>query len=138
MRAAHGLDIGPGGGGHRRQGLQEIQRLALGAQQRARVAADFDQHAVGGDGVALADLPVDDATEIERLKTGIEPWTAGDHGGFAADDAGARSLRCGDELGGEVAAADVLGQRARDIGQNLIYIQFRHSGLKSPEKASFG
>ncbi|ODV09824.1 MAG: hypothetical protein ABT22_12645 [Thiobacillus sp. SCN 64-317] len=137
MGAAHRLDVGPGGGGHRRQRLQEIQRRAFGGQQRAGIAADVYQHAAGGDDVALVNPPVEDAGGVECAETGVEPRPAGDHGGLAADDAGAGGLRCGDQLGGQIAAADVFGQRARDIGQNLFYIQFRHKGLKSPGKASF-
>jgi len=102
MGAAHGLDIGPGGGGHRRQGLQEIQRRAFGGQQRARIAVDVGQHVAGRHGVALVDPPLDGATEVERLETGVEPGPAGDHRGFAGDDAGAGGLHLGDEPGGEV------------------------------------
>ncbi len=140
---AHGLDIGPGGGGHGRQGLQEIQRRALGGQQGAGIATDFDQHAAG----CRQQSPSSTCqsmvqAEVEHPKTGVEPRPAGDHRGFAADDAGARGLRGGNQPGGEVAAADILVQRARDIGLDQLgiqyrHIQFRHEGLKSPRQASF-
>ena len=91
--AGYRLDIGPGGGGHRRQGLQEVQRRTLGGQQGAGIAVDFDQHTVGCDPVAFVDLPVEGASQVERLEAGVEPWPAGDHGGFAGDDAGAGGLR---------------------------------------------
>ncbi len=117
---AHGVDIRARCRRDSRQGLQKVQRRALGGEQGAGMAADFHQHVIGGDGIALADPPVGHAVRVERAETGVEPGPAGDHGRLAGDDPSVRPLAGRYELGGEIAAADILVKSAGDIGVDRV------------------
>src|SRR5690606_28269545 len=52
---------------------------------------------------------------VQRAVTGVEPRPAADHGVFLAQQVG-RFRRVWQQGGGDVAAADVFGQGALDVG----------------------
>ena len=106
----------PAAGGHRREGLQEIQGAAFAAEQRARRAFDAEQHLVGFDALAILHAPVHRHARIQLAEHRIDPGRATDHGRLAGDHAGMRQAFGGDQLRGDVAAAEVFGQRQADVG----------------------
>ena len=114
--AGHGVDIGSGGGGHSRQGLQKIQRRTFSSKQRAGGAVESDQQGIWCHCVAFIHLPVDTAIRGQCAEAGVEPGPAGDNRRLAGDDAGVGGLLCRHQPGGEIAAADVFFQRTRHIG----------------------
>ncbi|MDR6137000.1 hypothetical protein QE438_000304 [Pseudoxanthomonas sp. SORGH_AS 997] len=77
--AAHGRDEGRGDRGRAAQGLQEVERGALGADQRARAPAQGGQHGAGGHALAFGHAPVDGDLRIELAMAGVEPRSPADH-----------------------------------------------------------
>ncbi|MNV81226.1 hypothetical protein D3C71_1748770 [compost metagenome] len=106
----------PAAGGDGGQGLEEVQGAALAAEQGAGRAFEVEQGLVGVDALAVAYLPVHGDARVEPAKHRIDPGAAGDHRRFAGDHAGAGLAVLGDQLRGDIAATDVLGQRATNIG----------------------
>ena len=114
--AAHGGDVVGGDGGGARQGLQEIERGAFGADQRAGASLPASParcpartRSPSATCQSMRDV------RIERAMAGIEPRPPADHRGFLAQQVGAVA-DVGQQRGGDVAGAQVLGQRARDVG----------------------
>src|SRR5690242_16193517 len=113
--AADGVDIGArhrGGAGKR---LKEIERIAFARDQRTRVAFDLAQLGTCGDPVAIGTMPCDPYVWIELPKTFVGPRCAGKHRILAANDARTGMRVTVDQRGGDIARADILGERARNI-----------------------
>ncbi|MNE48342.1 hypothetical protein D3C80_1427980 [compost metagenome] len=103
-------------GGDPRQHLQEVQRAALAAQQRAGRAFQVEQRLVGRGAITVGHLPVHSHTRVELAKHGVDPGSAGNHAVFAGDDGGLGQALGRDQLRGDIATADVLQQRAAHVG----------------------
>jgi hypothetical protein len=115
--AAHRVGVACGHGGGAAQGLQEIQRGALGADQRTAASGERGDHGAFGDAVAFGDAPVDTHAGIERTMAGVEPRTPADHRVFLAQQIGDVGA-VGQQRRSDVAAADVFDQRRRDVCRN--------------------
>ena len=125
--AAHRFDMGGGGGGGARQGLQEVERAALGADQGAAAAFQQGQHGAGGHALAFGHLPVDLHPRIQFTVAGVEPGPAGDHRVLLAQQVGAFG-HVRQQGGGDVAAAQVLGQGAPHVGQHGVLRRWHRRG----------
>lgn len=97
-------------GGGAGQRLQQVERGALAGEQGAGVALQFAQHLVGAQVVALGGQPAAAAAGVEAREHQLGPGAAAQHAGLAGDDAGAGAGAGGDQLCGDVAAAEVLGE----------------------------
>ncbi len=98
-RACHALHVARGLGGHGAQGLQKVERGALGAQQGARLAFDAQHHLVGGAALALGHQPVQLRLGVERLHGRLHPRRAAKHGGLARQQVGVGAALGGDQGG---------------------------------------
>src|SRR5690606_9432405 len=107
-----------GGAGER---LQQIQRGALAGQQGACRALQFTEYLVRLHAVAVAPVPVHLYTFVEFREHRIEPITAAHDGLFAADDAGFRLRSLRDQRGRDIAAANVLRERAAHGRLDLVF-----------------
>ena len=106
-RAAHRIDVGRGLGRDRAEQLQEVERRALGRQQRAGGAFDLQHHLVGGAALAFGHGP-GDAWPAGRAGAGRpRPRAAADHGGLARDTSAGP--------GGRPAPARPSGRRRRRL-----------------------
>ncbi len=103
-------------GGDARQHLQKVQRTAFATEQRARRAFEVKQRLVRADPFAIADLPVHRDPWVELAEHRIDPGGSGDGCLVAGDDGGFGQPFGGDQLGGDVAAADVFEQRTAYVG----------------------
>ena len=110
------VGVAPGGGGDARAPLQQVERRPLAGEDRPGVAA----HDGDGAGRVVDELPVGGQElgcggRVERAKhvdRGVQP---ADDAGRAHHDAGlGRELGRDDRVGGDVAAADVLGEPGVD------------------------
>jgi hypothetical protein len=119
-RAAHGVDVRRGDRRRRRQRLQEIERGAFGTDQRACVAFDAAQQRAGGDAFAVGNVPFDARVRIEREETRVDPVAPADHRRVARDDACLRVFAGRQQVGGDVAAAEVFVERALDVAQDHV------------------
>ena len=115
MAAGHGIDEAPGHGGGARQQLQEVERRALGREQHACARDDLAQQLPGLDRVAVLHVPVHHRGGAQRGEGGVEPGGATDDRVLAGNDAAAGLGVGGDQAGGEIAGADVLGERGCDV-----------------------
>jgi hypothetical protein len=89
-RSLDGADKAGCGCGRRRQRLQEIQRRALGSQDRACLARKPANGGSCSDAVAVATGPVKRDRAIELAKGLVEPVPAADDGGVARNYRGGR------------------------------------------------
>ncbi|MNM73843.1 hypothetical protein D3C81_855870 [compost metagenome] len=99
-----------------RQHLQEVQRRALAAEQGTGRAFKVEQHLVGGGAVAILDLPVHRYPWVELAEYRINPGRTGNHAVIAGNDGGLGQALGRDQLGGDVATADVFEQRTAHVG----------------------
>ena len=118
-RALHSLDVGGGLGGHGAEQLQEIQRRALRAQQRAGTGFDLQHHLIRCAALALGHVPGDARSGVERAQRGVGPGSAADHRAFAREHAGAGATHGIDQASGQITAAHVFLQGARHVQQHL-------------------
>jgi hypothetical protein len=89
---------------------------ARSAVSRARVLASISHTTwPAADRVAVAHVPADLGQRIKPAEAGVEPRGAGQYGVFAADDGAQRALVGGGQQGGQVAAADVLGEGGEHV-----------------------
>src|SRR5690606_5587495 len=90
-------------------------RDAFGGQQTARGSGDRGQHVAGGEGVAVADMQVDDGRGIRQREGGGEHVAAAERAGLTGDEVGRRGRVGGQQRGaGEIAPGRVLFQGGRD------------------------
>ena len=101
--------------GHGREHLQKVEGAAFAGEQGAGVAFDAAEQLVGLDAVAVPGQPFDFCSGIEAAETALEPGTTAKHAGFARDDGGAAGYSGGNEIGGEVAGADILGKGGSNV-----------------------
>ena len=101
---------------HAGQQLQEVQRTALASQQRTRRAFQMKQRLIGFDPFAVTHLPMHRDTWIELTEHSVDPCRTADNGVIAGDDGGFGQTFGGDQLRGDVAAADVFEQRTAHVG----------------------
>jgi len=100
--------------------LQDVQRGALGRQHAARRAGDPHQHLALGGTRAVFHQQFDLALRHIAGEYRAGHIDAGDHHGVARVDGELGGGVLGDDdLGGEVAKADVFHQRAFDEGLDL-------------------
>ena len=113
--AAHGIDMRRGPGRHRAEQLQEVERGALGSQQRPgsrRVRAPPGPARSG----AFLDLPADPRLGVELPHHRLDPGRTAQHSAFARQHPGHRTAIGGNQRGGEVAAAHVFIEGPLCIG----------------------
>ncbi|MCY1400096.1 hypothetical protein D9M71_151690 [compost metagenome] len=131
--AFHQVGVVAGAAGGAGEQLQEVQCAALAAEQGAGRAVEGEQGLVGRDAFAVADFPFHLHLRVELAEYLVHPGRAGDGGVLAGDDAGGCRALGGDQLGGDVAAADVLGQGGADVGLDFPgevgKVEVRHLGL---------
>ncbi len=131
--ALHQVGIVLAAGGHGGQGLEEVQGAAFAAEQGAGRAFQVEQRLVRADPFAIAYLPVHGDTRVELAEYRVDPGGAGDHGGFASNDGGLGQALGGNQLRGDVAAADVFCQGAAHIGLDfaaeVVESEVGHGGL---------
>ena len=113
--ALNGLNIVGGFRGDGAEQLQEVEGGALGGQQRARRAFNFQHHLIGRAGLAFGHAPGQAHVRIELLQRGLGPGRATDHGGFARQHLGPGTAIRVNQTRGEVARAHVLLQGPRRI-----------------------
>ncbi len=77
------------------------------------------QRLIGADTFAIDHLPVHRHARVQLTKDRIDPGRAGDHCRIARDDGGLGQPFCRNQLGGDIAAANILKQCATHIGFNL-------------------
>ena len=97
--------------------LEEIERDALSAQERARLRGDVGDAGAACDRAPLGHLPLDLGLGIQLAEDQRGHLRAGEDALLAPFDprAGAR-FGINDRVGGRVPAPDVLGQRQPDQG----------------------
>ena len=117
--AGDGVGVDTGLAGHRREQLQEIQRAALGGQQGAGIAFDFAEQLIGDDPVAVGDMPGDVSAGVEAGNAFVKPGRAAKYACFPGNHRGLDPALVGNQAGGQVADADILGQRGVNIAGNL-------------------
>ncbi len=100
--------------------MQEVEGAALAGEQGARVGGNLADNLAGGDRIAVLCQPAEARARVEMLQTGIEPGGAAQHGVLSAGDHpdGGAIGRC--QSGGEVAAADVLGECGEDVAFDFL------------------
>ena len=105
----------PGEGGHARQVAQEVQRGALGGEDRGQRPVDPAQHLAGPDLGAVVGGPVQLGRRVDLAEGLAHAAAAGDHALLAGHEGGPGPGPFRHQAGGEVAQrADVLGQRPGD------------------------
>ena len=107
---------------------EEIERDALGAEQRPRIARNGEQRRPGSDRIAVARMDGDDHSGIEPSHGRLDQRQAADHPSLAHRDdppgGGAGRHRGG--RGHVAGAAEVFGERT---GNGLIDDERRHEGI---------
>ena len=106
-----GADLAGDGG----KQLQEVEGAALGGEQGAAVAFDFAQQLVGGDAVTIGAVPGDRGGRVAAAHAFVEPGRATQYARLAADHRGLDQPFAGNQAGGQVAGADILGQGSGDV-----------------------
>ena len=101
------------------QQLQKIEGAALGRKQGARIGADFAEHLVGRDEVAIVGMPDNFRCRVESRYTAVEPGAAAEYAGFARNDRGPRDAVTGNQTGGQVAGTDILGKGGIHVAGNF-------------------
>jgi hypothetical protein len=91
--------------------LQEIQCDALAREQRARGALDVRERGAGADRVAVVGLPRDADAGIELAEGLVGPVAAAEDRILAADDLAGDALFGRHQRRGDVAAAQIFGER---------------------------
>jgi len=90
-------------------------QAAQAVAEAARRAFDFDQSVAGRHGVAVGDLPVENQRGVNFPAGLLNPGPAAEDAGCSADDARPRFGGGVDQLGADVAGADVFTQRRGDV-----------------------
>ena len=103
-------------GRHTRQHLQEVQRRAFAAEQRACRAFEVEQRLVGRGPIAIGHLPMHRDPRVELAEHRIDPGGTGDGAVLTGDDGCLGQALGRNQLGGDVATADVFEQRAAHVG----------------------
>lgn len=123
LAAGHGIRVAAGGGGGTHQGLQEIQGSALAGENLAGIAAQSAQSGFGWEAVAILDMPFN-VHVAQLLKHFVGPGGAAHDGVFAGNDGGGAAAVRVDELGGDIAIADIFfqskGHIAGDVVTNIV------------------
>ena len=107
---------------------EEVERDALGAEQRAGIAGDGEQRRPGRDRVAVARMRGDADGGIELSHRRFDQRQAADHPGLARRDhgAGGGAGRHGGGRGDVAGAAEVFGERT---GDGLVDDEGRQEGV---------
>ena len=119
-RAGDGVGEAAGLAGHAGEQLEKVEGRAFAGEQGACRPFDGAQHLSRLDRHAVLRVPADVNAWIERRKGAGEPGGAAEDGFLARNDRGAGALRGGNELGGQVAGADVFGQGAGDVAFDFV------------------
>ena len=113
------LDVAARRGRRGGQRLQEVESGALAGEQRARRAVGLEQQRAGRQPLAVDGVPAQAELWVELAEHRIRERGAAQHRRLARDDARAAACASRHELRREVAAAEVLGQGARDGGLDV-------------------
>ena len=111
--AADGGHVGCRDGGGAGEGLQEVERRALTRQQRARGALQCAERGAAREALAVSRSPMQPDARVDLPEHGLRIGPTGQHGGLARDDLRASQAAGRNKQRGQVAGADVLGQRPR-------------------------
>jgi hypothetical protein len=120
-RPGNGVDETTRGRRGRREELHKIERRTLAGENRAGRSRDFEDHTVRPDPVTVGGVPGEPDFRVQLAERRLDPGPATQNGVFAGNDTSPHRLRCGDELRGDVATANVLAER-------LCYLTFEISG----------
>lgn len=77
------------------------------------------QRLIRADAVAVCHLPVHRHARVQLPEHCIDPGSARDHRCIAGNDGGLGQPFCRNQLGGDIAATDILQQCATHIGLDL-------------------
>ena len=119
----HDLGLGAGNrirvlpclGCHAGEQLQKVEPRPLASKQCAGRPFDFAQNLVGNDAITVSGFPVNRDGGVELREAAFEPCRTAQHRVFARDNRGAGKDIGGNQLRGEIAATDILGQRRSDV-----------------------
>ena len=104
-------DVGGRQGRHAAQPAEEVERRALGGEDRRQRAAQLGDDVAGGEALAVADDDLHGERRVDQPRRLLERGHAGEHAGLARDHAG--DAVAGEDRPGEVAVAgEVLAQGA--------------------------
>ncbi len=95
--------------------MQKIERRALAAEQGPGRALQLAEGLTGRDRFAVAGLPADGYLITELSKYLVKPIGARKHAGFTGDHHAAHPAAGGNQLGGQVAAANIFFKRLPDL-----------------------
>ncbi|MCY1412629.1 hypothetical protein D9M71_280410 [compost metagenome] len=141
LGAFHQFHVVADAGGDARQALEEVQRAALAAEQGAGRAFEVEEGLVGLGAIAVLHLPFHLHARVELAEYLVHPGRAADDGRFAGDHAGAGLAVLGDELGGDVTAADVFLEGGTyvglDFGGEVSEEKVGHGGLRRQDGGDY-
>src|SRR3989338_8433635 len=117
FRSLQAGDVAAGEGGDAAQALQEVERGALAAQERAGVAPHLGQHAAAHE-LAFFDQGAEAQLRVEQLEQPLHHRQARHHHHLLGEESASGLDRRGHgRVGGQVAGAQVFGQGAlEDFG----------------------
>lgn len=102
-----------GEGGDAAQALLEVQRHAFAGEQRARLAANGGQDIARGRPFAAVHMDSEEIDTAQLREDQLDQLHAADGHGLARNEAaGGHEIGVDSGVGGEVAGANVLGERA--------------------------
>ncbi len=109
--------VAGGQGGDAGQGLHEVQGIALAGQQHPGRAVKAKQLLIGGEALAILNLPLHFDLAAELGKHLVDPGLTAEYAGLAGDDPRRRDAVGRDQLGGDIGAGIRLIQCGEGIAQ---------------------
>jgi len=127
LTAGHGIHVAAGGGGGAHQGLQEIQGGTFAGENFPCVTAQGAQGGPCREAIAITDMPFN--VHLSQLSEHfIGPGNTAHGGIFTGDDGGAAGAVCVDQLGGDIAIADIFFQSKGHIAADVVTHVVREVG----------
>jgi len=116
--------------GSRRQKLEEVESRTLSGKHRASRAFDGENHLIRQDPVTIAGRPAQFDVGVQAPEDLLHPGPAAENRVLARDNPAAHLLGCRDQLGGNIATANVFTQGSGNLGVE-IRGNVRHGGRVS-------
>ncbi len=102
------------------QHLQKVERRALARQDGARGSLELEYDLIRADAIAIARVPVDPNGRVEPAEGLIDPRLSAQDSVLARNHTAMSNLCVRHETRGDVAGADVLAQRSRDLVAKIL------------------
>lgn len=123
VAAGHGIGVAAGSGGGAHEGLQEVQGGAFTGENFSGVTAQAAKGGIRLESVAILHMPFN-VYFAQLPEHFIGPGSAAHNGVFAGNDGGSAAAVRVDELGGDIAIADIFfqskGRIAGDVVTNIV------------------